>query len=658
MPRFAFAAALLVCALGVSAATKKPKLPEQYKRWIDQDVVYIITDEERKEFLALTTDDEREKFMEMFWNTRNPQRGSDRNPYKEEHYKRMEYANSHFGRESNTPGWMTDMGRAWILFGKPTSQHPFVGYSQIYPMELWFYENSTHTPSLPSFFYLLFYIAGDIGEYKFYRPFLDGPMKLVRGSQFNSNADVYKFLKPLGGDVAHSVLSLVPSEPVDTVNYQPDLSSDMLVSRIQNFANDPFNVKRIREMRAMRERVSSLFLLNQDRPLEISSLVLADPNGKYWLDYGVLIDDPKLGKREDQGTQLKLSIGYRLTTMTGETVLEDSEERSYTAFDEVAGEKKFQPFQIANRLPIEPGSYKLSVEVTNREAGQTYKSEVSVSVGPATKPSFSGPLVVASIDRVAHPNPLQPFQYFGVQFHPAARHEVNHPEPMHLLLELHQPAGATSGYQLEYVVANFQDTTGRRSTLDDVRPEEFKDGRLLKSKSIALNDLENGEYRLIVNLRQSGATEVLSSANIPLRIQSEKSELPLYFLADSQALARPGVAAYLRGLEAASQKDGAAATAYFQQALNQNSSNTFAGEYLVQLYFEQKQFAPIAELYKKLGISAFKTSPVTLAQIALSFRQSGDATQARDVIAAALGYFPGNPLLTSAASSLKIPSPR
>ena len=191
-----------------------------------------------------------------------------------------------------------------------------------------------------------------------------------------------------------------------------------------------------------------------------------------------------------------------------------------------------------------------------------------------------------------------------------------------------------------------------------MRPEEFKDGRLLKSKSIALNDLENGEYRLIVNLRQSGATEVLSSANIPLRIQSEKSELPLYFLADSQALARPGVAAYLRGLEAASQKDGAAATAYFQQALNQNSSNTFAGEYLVQLYFEQKQFAPIAELYKKLGISAFKTSPVTLAQIALSFRQSGDATQARDVIAAALGYFPGNPLLTSAASSLKIPPPR
>ncbi len=106
-------------------------------------MVYIITDEERKAFLALTTDDERDKFEENFWAIRNPLHGSDRNPYKEEHYKRLEYANSHFGRESTTPGWMTDMGRAYILFGEPTSRHPFVGYSQIYPMELWFYQNNT-----------------------------------------------------------------------------------------------------------------------------------------------------------------------------------------------------------------------------------------------------------------------------------------------------------------------------------------------------------------------------------------------------------------------------------------------------------------------------------------------------------------------------------
>ena len=67
MIRTAFALMALFCCLHLSAATKKPQLPPQYKKWLDQDVIYIITDEERKEFLALTTDEERDKFQESFW---------------------------------------------------------------------------------------------------------------------------------------------------------------------------------------------------------------------------------------------------------------------------------------------------------------------------------------------------------------------------------------------------------------------------------------------------------------------------------------------------------------------------------------------------------------------------------------------------------------
>ncbi len=120
MHRTAFAVLVLLCSLHLSAAPKKPQLSDQYKRWLNQDAVYIITDEERKDFLALTADEEREKFIDNFWAIRNPRHGTDANPYKEEHYARIEYANTHFGRESNTPGWMTDMGRAYILFGAPT----------------------------------------------------------------------------------------------------------------------------------------------------------------------------------------------------------------------------------------------------------------------------------------------------------------------------------------------------------------------------------------------------------------------------------------------------------------------------------------------------------------------------------------------------------
>ena len=98
---------------------------------------------------------------------------------------------------------------------------------------------------------------------------------------------------------------------------------------------------------------------------------------------------------------------------------------------------------------------------------------------------------------------------------------------------------------------------------------------------------------------------------------------------------------------------------YLRQALDQNPANSFAGQYLVQLYFNQRQFTPIADLYKRLGMDVFKSSPVTLAQISLSFRHAGDAVRARDVIVAAMSYFPDNPVVTATASSLKMgPSPR
>lgn len=646
MHRTAIVAISLICGLHLFAASKKPELPGHYKTWLNQDVVYIITDEERKAFVALTTDEERDKFIENFWTIRNPLHSSERNPYKEEHYLRIEYANAHFGRDSNTPGWMTDMGRAYILFGAPTSRHPFVGYSQIYPMELWFYQNSSASAALPSFFYLLFYIDGGIGEYKFYRPLLDGPLKLVRGSQFNTNADVYKFLQPMGGDVAHAALSLVPSEPIDTVNYQPDMSSDMLIAKIENFANDSSNVRRLRELRSLHEKVNSYFLVNQDKPIEINSLVLADPAGKDWLDFGILIDDPKLGLRD--GNQLKVSIAYRLTTQSGEIVMENSEDRAYAAFDDsAAGEKKFAPFAVAGRLPIEPGSYKLMVDIANRATQQTFKGETAITAGPAKQPSFAGPLVTTSVERVSRPNPFQPFEYFGIQFHPAARHQINHPDPLRLLFEVHSPPDATGDYQLEYIVTNLFDKNGRRTITEEVPQSQFKDGRLLKSKTIAVNDLENGDYRLIVNLRHAGASQVIASANLPLRIAAETSDLPLYFFAETRGLGRPGVVDYMRALEATSQRNDAIAAGYFRQALDQNPANTFAGQYLVQLYFSQRQYAPIADLYKHVGIDAFKGSPVTLAQIALSFREKGDADDARGVITAGLEIYPGNPTLSA-----------
>src|SRR5258705_6785107 len=129
---------------------EKAELKKAYKDWLDKDVTYIITDEERKAFKKLETDDERERFIEEFWRRRDPDPDTDENEYREEYYERIAYANEHYA--SGIPGWKTDRGRIYIMYGKPDEieSHPSGGSynresyegggsTSTYPFERWFY---------------------------------------------------------------------------------------------------------------------------------------------------------------------------------------------------------------------------------------------------------------------------------------------------------------------------------------------------------------------------------------------------------------------------------------------------------------------------------------------------------------------------------------
>jgi GWxTD domain-containing protein len=111
------------------------ELSDPNKKWLSQDVVYIITDEEREAFLKLSNDEERDAFIEQFWLRRDPTPDTPENEYKEEHYRRIAYANEHYA--SGIPGWRTDRGRIYIVFGPPdeTDSHPAGGAYQRTPQE-------------------------------------------------------------------------------------------------------------------------------------------------------------------------------------------------------------------------------------------------------------------------------------------------------------------------------------------------------------------------------------------------------------------------------------------------------------------------------------------------------------------------------------------
>jgi GWxTD domain-containing protein len=98
-----------------SQAWTDPTVKEIYKKWLTEDVAWIITDQERTDFKKLSTDKQRDDFVVAFWERRNPIPRSSENKFKEEHYQRLAYANTHFA--AGVPGWKTDRGRIYILYG-------------------------------------------------------------------------------------------------------------------------------------------------------------------------------------------------------------------------------------------------------------------------------------------------------------------------------------------------------------------------------------------------------------------------------------------------------------------------------------------------------------------------------------------------------------
>ena len=155
--------AVVVTGLFASPPKEKPDKEERrrqkaiqkemespYKKWLQEEVPYVITPEERGAFKKLSTDEEREQFVEQFWERRNPNPGSPENEFKEEYYRRIAYANEHYA--SGIPGWKSDRGRIYIMYGPADEieSHPSGGTymrppeegggeTSTYPFETWRY---------------------------------------------------------------------------------------------------------------------------------------------------------------------------------------------------------------------------------------------------------------------------------------------------------------------------------------------------------------------------------------------------------------------------------------------------------------------------------------------------------------------------------------
>jgi len=248
-------------ARGYSADKIREKdLSPQYQEWL-KVVTYIIRPEEKDVFLRLANDRERDLFIQTFWKMRDPTPGTPQNEFQEEHMRRFIHANKRYGRNTPREGWMTDMGRIYIILGEPTSVEVFE-VSGIYPAEVWTYYGD-QTKGLPTQFNLVFFQRHGAGEYKLYNPTSDGPAALIidkQGLDLTNSRQLYEKLLKLAPTLAGPAVSLIPGRY--PYNYQPSPQNNIILANIFEAPKKAVNARYATHFLNYRGVVSTEYLTN------------------------------------------------------------------------------------------------------------------------------------------------------------------------------------------------------------------------------------------------------------------------------------------------------------------------------------------------------------------------------------------------------------
>lgn len=392
------------------AKPEKKELPERYKKWLEEEVVYIIGSREKDVFLKLETDRDRDVFIEAFWKHRDPTPGTPENEFKNEHYKRINYVNHFFGRTTPKAGWRTDRGRVYIILGEPQDIQRFEGKTQTYPSEVWFYQGKTKL-GLPPGFNLVFFQEGGTGEYRLYSPAKDGPQALMT-SYYGDPIDywaAYEHLNELEPDLAMVSMTLIPGDGSAAFG-RPSLSSDLLIQKVETTPQ-----------RLIEERYAQKFLEYKDiveveysaNYIDCNSLikVAKEPNGLYFVHYSVEPDRLSVGEYQGKYSTT-LTLNGTVTDSEG-TIIHQFEKTINLSLDQdQIKDVSRRPLSIRDMFPMIPGDYKISILVKN-EVSKEFTSVEKNLIIPADDNALQMTSVTLGFQLTKKPGEarLKPFKF-------------------------------------------------------------------------------------------------------------------------------------------------------------------------------------------------------------------------------------------------------
>jgi GWxTD domain-containing protein len=584
-------------------------LSEDHKKWLEEDVVYIISPMEKASFELLTSDGERDLFIESFWRVRDPTPGTFRNEAREEHDSRVEYANRRLGRESPRDGWRSDMGRIHIQLGEPRDIVRHVDPRQFWPLEIWHYEGDPRTSSLPAFFYVMFFQAEHSGEFRMYDPHSDGPRALAKQISLQMADDpqvVQTLLQSVGYEAAIASLTMDLSERADFTGASPSPRSSLVVAAIEEAPYEDVDIRyamRFAEHRGNVEADVAFATL----PVRLLARSFWDDRGVPFLHYAVEIppEGILLGEYE-RDYFLALSVGYEVSDLRGHEVTGDVQELEHHFDEERARGIAARPLAYYDRVDLVPGIYDASFTVQNPISGDraTVRTRTLVPARNESDWLFSDLLVASSavpLNEIDRRGPPRPFRFAGEQFVPLVLDEIPADATLVLFAQVVAPqnAGPADLLSARGSVIDAEGTEHAavfgvdRPPLPGPQPTPLR-------VTLPLVGIPLGEYWLRMTVELPGPSTRTLEKQIVISPDAATLVVPEVMLADEAVPG--GLQEYqTRGMQHVRKGELASAEAMYRAGLAMDPSSVGLRRGLAQLLMDREDYPGAVEQVRELA---------------------------------------------------------
>jgi len=485
---------------------RTPKdLPPVYRKWLEEEVVYIISAREKEVFLQLETDRERDLFIEGFWKQRDPDPSTPENEFKKEHYRRIEYANKNFGRDTPGPGWRTDMGRIYIILGEPKTIEAFENLSECYPVVVWFYDGMSRY-SLPNSFYIVFFKEGGAGEYKLYSPIRYGPQYLLTHyyGDMSDYEKAYRQLYEVNPLLAEVSLNLIPGEAQVIA---PSIASEVLLaSRIPSVPKEMVKPTWAEKLLAYKDIIEVEYSANFI-DCDSQANIIYDPSGGIYFVHYLL--EPKRLTIEQSGSSYftQLEVNGIITDEKGQTIYQYERQAPIELTAERLASIKAKLFSFQDVFPLVAGKYRFHVILKNTVSKEFTSFETEISIPEIKSPYLAPPLLAHRVERNSkYKGSVKPYLISDIQLVPSPRNDFTRSDKLFVFLQiLNLTTIQRQSWWVEYIIANEKEAVLVLSK--EIRSYVNWPNIL---EEFSLQDLPPDFYRLRVRLLNEKKEEIMA----------------------------------------------------------------------------------------------------------------------------------------------------